>query len=195
MPHRLVLLGPPASGKGTQGRIMAARWQDCRWFRSGDDAAPRDRGQVTRLGLEAARYLDRRRQLVPDKPLPSPRRTVEGWLGSNRDPSFRVRRFSTHGRAGASLGRRCWTGVETLRLMAVVWLDLDDAAASNGARQPPSHLRRIAARSFQLGTRTSPEPRREMPRVRRQADRARRRRSRGARRPDGQTYRERTERR
>jgi adenylate kinase len=60
---RVVLLGPPGAGKGTQARRLAARWSVPQ-VSTGDmlrDAV----AQGTRLGLEARRYMDAG-ELVPD---------------------------------------------------------------------------------------------------------------------------------
>jgi adenylate kinase len=60
---RVVLLGPPGAGKGTQARRLAARWSVPR-VSTGDmlrEAVARGTG----LGLEARRYMDAG-ELVPD---------------------------------------------------------------------------------------------------------------------------------
>jgi adenylate kinase len=60
---RVVLLGPPGAGKGTQARRLAARWSVPQ-VATGDmlrEALARG----TRLGLEARRYMDAG-ELVPD---------------------------------------------------------------------------------------------------------------------------------
>jgi adenylate kinase len=60
---RIVLLGPPGAGKGTQARRVAARW-GVPQIATGDilrDAV----AHGTRLGLEAKRYMDAG-DLVPD---------------------------------------------------------------------------------------------------------------------------------
>ncbi len=61
---RLILLGPPGAGKGTQAQALAARW-GIPQVASGDllRSAVRD---GTELGREAHQYMDRG-QLVPDK--------------------------------------------------------------------------------------------------------------------------------
>jgi adenylate kinase len=61
---RLVLLGPPGAGKGTQARALGELWKIPQ-VASGDllRAAKRE---GTELGREAARYMDRG-QLVPDE--------------------------------------------------------------------------------------------------------------------------------
>jgi adenylate kinase len=60
---RVMLLGPPGAGKGTQARRLAARWSVPQ-IATGDmlrEAVARG----TRLGLEARRYMDAG-ELVPD---------------------------------------------------------------------------------------------------------------------------------
>jgi len=60
---RVVLLGPPGSGKGTQGELLARQYQ-VPHVSSGD--LMRDHvGQRTELGQQVARYLDNG-DLVPD---------------------------------------------------------------------------------------------------------------------------------
>jgi adenylate kinase len=61
---RLVLLGPPGAGKGTQARVLGALWHIPQ-IASGDllRAAVRDGGE---LGREAQGFMDRG-QLVPDE--------------------------------------------------------------------------------------------------------------------------------
>jgi adenylate kinase len=61
---RMVLLGPPGAGKGTQARALGALW-NIPQVASGDllRAAVREKSE---LGREAARYMDRG-QLVPDE--------------------------------------------------------------------------------------------------------------------------------
>jgi adenylate kinase len=61
---KLILLGPPGAGKGTQARQLAHQW-DVPQVATGDmlrEAAQKG----TRLGLEAKRYMDRG-ALVPDE--------------------------------------------------------------------------------------------------------------------------------
>ncbi len=61
---RLVLLGPPGAGKGTQARALGEKWKIPQ-VASGDllRAAVREGSE---LGREATRYMDRG-QLVPDE--------------------------------------------------------------------------------------------------------------------------------
>jgi adenylate kinase len=60
---RLVLLGPPGAGKGTQARRLAARWSVPQV--STGDMLREAVARGTRLGLEARRYMDAG-ELVPD---------------------------------------------------------------------------------------------------------------------------------
>jgi adenylate kinase len=63
MSVRLIFLGPPGAGKGTQARQLAREW-DVPQVATGDMLrAAAEKG--TRLGLEAKRYMDRG-ALVPD---------------------------------------------------------------------------------------------------------------------------------
>jgi adenylate kinase len=61
---RLVLLGPPGAGKGTQARVLATRW-GIPQVASGDLLRAVVR-EDSKLGREAASYMDRG-QLVPDE--------------------------------------------------------------------------------------------------------------------------------
>jgi adenylate kinase len=60
---RLVLLGPPGAGKGTQARRLAMRWSVPQV--STGDMLREAVARGTRLGLEARRYMDAG-ELVPD---------------------------------------------------------------------------------------------------------------------------------
>ncbi len=119
MLYRLVLLGPPASGKGTQGRIMAARWRVP--VVSVGEMLRREITARSLVGVEASLYLDRG-QLVPDAVAIA---TVDQWLESQLDGAFVFDGFPrTVGQAealGTLLAQR------GSPLTAVVWLDLDDA--------------------------------------------------------------------
>ena len=63
-PYRMVLLGPPASGKGTQGRWITEHWGIP--VTSVGDVLRREKEARTPLGLEAASYIDHG-NLVPDR--------------------------------------------------------------------------------------------------------------------------------
>lgn len=81
MKERIVLLGPPASGKGTQAELITARY--------GIEAASpgsimrQEKEARTDLGLEAAECTSRG-QLVPDEMVVA---VVRSWL-EDRDGSF-----------------------------------------------------------------------------------------------------------
>ncbi|MGH7754974.1 MAG: adenylate kinase family protein, partial [Vulcanimicrobiaceae bacterium] len=60
---RIVLLGPPGAGKGTQARILEERF-DARQISTGD-ILRKHRVEKTALGTEAQAYMDRG-ALVPD---------------------------------------------------------------------------------------------------------------------------------
>lgn len=72
--HRLVLLGPPASGKGTQGQLLAAHGGMP--ITSIGELLRREHNLGTSLGLEADRFTSLG-QLVPDETVV---RSVESWL-------------------------------------------------------------------------------------------------------------------
>jgi adenylate kinase len=79
---RIVLLGPPASGKGTQAEMIKAAFQI-------EPASPgamlRDEKKAgTPLGVEADR-LTSRGQLVPDHLIVE---LVQSWLGKNHSDTF-----------------------------------------------------------------------------------------------------------
>ena len=76
-PHRIVLLGPPASGKGTQGQLMIERWQVP--VVSVGDVLRSEIAAGTPLGQEAAGFMDQG-SLVPDRVALA---SVEGWLDTH----------------------------------------------------------------------------------------------------------------
>ena len=96
-PHRIVLLGPPASGKGTQGRLMEERWHVP--VVSAGDVLRSEIAANTPLGQEAARYMTDG-GLVPDRVALA---AVEGWLDTHGE-EVRLRRLPAHGRAGGNAG-------------------------------------------------------------------------------------------
>ena len=138
--HRIVLLGPPASGKGTQGRLMMERW----------GAAVVSVGEVLRaeiaagtpLGIEAAQYMDHG-SLVPDRVALA---SIESWLDANQ-AAFVFDGFPrTLGQAealDAVLARR------KVPLTAVLWLELSHEMI--GQRVSRRLVCGNCGRSFQLG--------------------------------------------
>jgi adenylate kinase len=61
--HRLILVGPPASGKGTQAKVLCDRWGIPQI--STGDMLREAKAAGTKLGLEAASYMTKG-ALVPD---------------------------------------------------------------------------------------------------------------------------------
>jgi adenylate kinase len=114
---RMVLLGPPASGKGTQGRLITERWGVP--VVSVGEILRRETAAGTALGLEAGRYTKEGR-LVPDRVA---MQAIEGWLAQN-EASFVIDGFPRSvGQAEALdeiLTRR------KMPLTLAVWLELDD---------------------------------------------------------------------
>ena len=138
--HRIVLLGPPASGKGTQGRLMMERWGAA--VVSAGDMLRAEIAAGTPLGLEAAGYMDHG-GLVPDRVAID---AVESWLEAHRS-AFVFDGFPrTVGQAEALhsllVRRRC-------PLTAVLWLELPVAMIEERVS------RRVVCadcgRSFQVG--------------------------------------------
>jgi adenylate kinase len=76
--ERLVLLGPPASGKGTQGEHMQRAWGVA--VTSVGEVLRQEAAAGTALGQEAAKYLNAG-ELVPDCVALA---SVAGWLGAHR---------------------------------------------------------------------------------------------------------------
>ena len=140
-PHRLVLLGPPASGKGTQGRLMEERWQVP--VVSVGDVLRKEISRGTPIGREAATSMDFGR-LVPDRVAVA---AVEAWLGDGAGESFVFDGFPrTVGQAQALeevLSRH------HAPLTAALWLELDETAIAHRVS------RRVTCadcgRSFQVG--------------------------------------------
>ena len=118
VPLRVLMLGAPGSGKGTQGERVATRYS-ARHVSTGDLL----RAQVadgTEIGREAQPYMDRG-DLVPDELILS--MVLDDVLGPDSPPSYVLDGFPrTVAQAKASYQR----AVETDRTLdAVVWLDLD----------------------------------------------------------------------
>jgi adenylate kinase len=80
--HRLVLLGPPASGKGTQGQMMVETWGLP--ITSTGDILRRESNLGTALGLETDRYTSLG-QLVPDEVVIQ---SLATWLDANAGGGF-----------------------------------------------------------------------------------------------------------
>lgn len=72
--HRIVLVGPPASGKGTQGQRLVQRWEVP--ITSTGELLRREHNLGTELGLEADRFTSLG-QLVPDEVVIH---SVAAWL-------------------------------------------------------------------------------------------------------------------
>ena len=113
--HRLVLLGPPASGKGTQGRLMAERWGVS--VVSAGDVLRSEIAVGTPLGQEAARYMNHG-GLVPDRVALA---SVEGWLEAHGDEFVFDGFPRTVGQAEALEGI---LARQSSPLTAVIWLEL-----------------------------------------------------------------------
>ncbi len=87
--HRTVLVGPPASGKGTQGQRLAARWDVP--ITSTGELLRREHNLGTSLGLEADRFTSLG-QLVPDEVVIE---SVSAWLDAT--PTATTRGFILDG--------------------------------------------------------------------------------------------------
>lgn len=112
----MVLLGPPASGKGTQGRHITARWRVP--VTSVGDVLRREKEARTPLGLEAASYFDHGR-LVPDRVAIA---SVAGWLDENKD-AFVFDGFPRTLGQGRALDRVL--ADHRASLVAAIWLEVD----------------------------------------------------------------------
>lgn len=80
--HRLVLLGPPASGKGTQGQMMAETWNLP--ITSTGEILRRESNLGTPLGLETDRFTSLG-QLVPDEVVIQ---SIASWLDAHAEGGF-----------------------------------------------------------------------------------------------------------
>ena len=139
--HRLILLGPPASGKGTQGRLMTERWQVP--VVSVGDVLRKEIADGTAIGTEAAGFMDHG-NLVPDRVALA---AAEVWLDKNTAGNFVFDGFPrTVGQAEAL---EAILIRHDLPLTAVLWLELDDASIAGRVS------RRLTCadcgRSFQIG--------------------------------------------
>ena len=112
----MVLLGPPASGKGTQGRWITGHYGVP--VTSVGEVLRREKEAGTPLGLEAATYFDHG-HLVPDRIAVA---SIASWLEENKD-AFVFDGFPrTVGQAKALdevLARH------QAPLMAAIWLEVD----------------------------------------------------------------------
>ena len=138
--HRIVLLGPPASGKGTQGRLMNERWRVP--VVSAGDVLRSEIAANTPLGQEAARFMNHG-GLVPDQVALA---SMESWLNAHGE-AFVFDGFPrTVGQAealGAILKER------SQPLTAVLWLDVD--AGETARRISRRVVCADCGRSFQVG--------------------------------------------
>lgn len=138
--HRIVLLGPPASGKGTQGRLMMERWGAS--VVSVGEVLRAEIAAKTPLGVEAATYMDHGR-LVPDRVALA---SIESWLDEHQ-AAFVFDGFPrTLGQAealDALLDRR------NVPLTAVLWLELSHELI--GLRVSRRVVCEKCGRSFQVG--------------------------------------------
>ena len=140
-PHRIVLLGPPASGKGTQGRLMLERWRVP--VVSAGDVLRSEIAANTPLGQEAAKYMNHG-GLVPDRVALA---ALEGWLDSHGDEFVFDGFPRTVGQAElleATLAAR------GRALTAVLWLEVTaDETAERVSRRV---VCADCGRSFQVGS-------------------------------------------
>ncbi len=125
----LVLLGPPGSGKGTQGERLQ---EDLRlpYYATGDilRAAVRE---DTEIGREAKEYMDRG-DLVPDD-------VIVGVIAERIVPQggrgrFHPRRLPAHRAARPRRSARSWSGSGAPSLLAVL-IDVDDDEVVRTARR------------------------------------------------------------
>ncbi len=141
-PHRLVLLGPPASGKGTQGRMMEERWRVP--VVSVGEVLRKAIADGSPLGREAASFIDFGR-LVPDRGAGA---AGEEWLpaGGAGEACVSDGLPRTVGQAQALDEVLTRLGTP---LTAVIWLELDERAIAERVshRVTCSHC----GRSFQIG--------------------------------------------
>lgn len=137
---RLVLLGPPASGKGTQGQLMNARWGVP--VTSIGEMLRHEIVAGTPLGVRAAGFMSNS-SLVPDDVA---LQVVENWMTGHGD-SFVFDGFPrTVGQAEALDTFLASRGTP---LQAVLWLELDRASIE--ARVRLRVICRRCGRTFQVG--------------------------------------------
>ena len=117
-PIRILMLGAPGSGKGTQGQRLAERY-DARHVSTGDLLRAEVK-EGSELGQQAQPYMDRG-DLVPDELILE--MVLEHVLGPESPPSFVLDGFPrTVSQAEAAYER---ASASERTLDAVVWLDLE----------------------------------------------------------------------
>lgn len=114
-PVRMVLLGPPAAGKGTQGQLMRSRWGVP--VTSVGEMLRQEVAADTATGREAAGFLDAGK-LVPDRVAMG---CVEGWLEGHLD-AFVFDGFPRSAGQGRALDEVL--GLRHAPLTDVVWLEI-----------------------------------------------------------------------
>ena len=140
-PHRIVLLGPPAAGKGTQGQLIIERWRLP--VVSAGDVLRAEIAAGTPRGQEAARYMNDG-GLVPDAVAVG---AVEGWLTAHGDEFVFDGFPRTVGQADAL---EAMLAKYDRSLTAVLWLEITPEEIAHRVS------RRVVCadcgRSFQVGS-------------------------------------------
>lgn len=120
---RLVLLGPPASGKGTQGRLIAERWGVP--VTSIGEMLRAEGAAKTPLGIEADAYFSKG-SLVPDRVA---LQVVDQWLAGNSGGPFVFDGFPRTIGQGEALEEII--GKRGTPLTAVLWLEVNQATIND----------------------------------------------------------------
>ncbi len=137
---RLVLLGPPASGKGTQGQLITDRWGVP--VTSIGEMLRNEIAAGTPLGARAAVYMTNS-SLVPDE---IALQVVENWMAGHGD-AFVFDGFPrTVGQAEALDALLARRGTP---LQAVLWLELDRSVIEDRIRRRV--ICRQCGRTFRVG--------------------------------------------